>query len=274
MKSESLENRIGRLAELVPKFRKNSWRTSAELTTERRTNKELTNQWFWTANFALYRIEDKEAILYFGGRKNNPIFKNIDETAKQLISEQNYTPSQEDAASAIKSSLRIKLSDLNLLKHDDEFSYFEIDTANYESSLNAAQRGFAEAVYGKAKDFKANMKMLSNAGIAKTRIYVLNPEYVKQKTKKNEAIARACWLDYFYNFSYFNAYNRYLNDTYFALRGVLLISAEGGRRKVDDVTTALDKILENPEKTLQTMNNKPEYAKKVLALISKYYNPK
>ena len=94
MKSESLENRIGRLAELVPKFRKNSWRTSAELTTERRDNKELRNQWFWTANFALYKIEDNDAILYFGGRENNPIFMNIDEAAKQLISKQNYTPHQ------------------------------------------------------------------------------------------------------------------------------------------------------------------------------------
>lgn len=53
-----------------------------EITAERRTNRDLRNQWFWTADFPMYTVEDGEAVLYFAGRDNNLIFKNIDEATE------------------------------------------------------------------------------------------------------------------------------------------------------------------------------------------------
>jgi len=67
-----------------------SFMTSAELTTERRTNEALRNRWFYTANFSVYAVEEGKEILYFGGREANPILGNIDEACRQLISNKNY----------------------------------------------------------------------------------------------------------------------------------------------------------------------------------------
>ena len=67
----NLENIVGTLLQSVQQTESGTWRTSAEIMTERRTNTDLRRQWFWTANFALYRVEDGEAVLYFGGRESN-----------------------------------------------------------------------------------------------------------------------------------------------------------------------------------------------------------
>jgi len=201
-----------------------SFRTSAELTTERRTNQELRGRWLYTANFGMYAVEDGEAVLYFGGRKANPILSNIDEACNQLIKTSNYkvTSAEKSAvADSVKSghTLRIKLSELDLLKQDNEFSFFEIDTNNYDS-LNKSQRALAEAVYGSGQDFIENMEMLKRLPrrISKTRIYVLNEDYVKEHAKDG-AVARATWLDDFGGSSDFDAYMCGVDD-HNALRGV------------------------------------------------------
>ena len=77
--SQKIETKIGSLAELVPQFKPETCLTSAELANEKIGKNQLENQTFYTANFALYAVEDGNAILYFGGKKNNPIFNNIEE---------------------------------------------------------------------------------------------------------------------------------------------------------------------------------------------------
>ena len=67
------------------------------------------------------------------------------------------------------------------------------------------------------------MKMLEDAKIRETKIYVLNPDYVREHAEKG-AIARVSWL---YDFNYdsqFVACDRYIN-----LRG----RVRGVRKKTD-----------------------------------------
>ncbi len=197
----SLDTRTGALAELVPQFEEGSWLTSAELTKERITNKDLRSQWFYTANYGLYRVVDGKVRFAFGGREGNPIFKNVAEASRQLLSqEQNYVPQAEDIAAAVQQALvDVDMQDLQLQRYDDEFSYFWIDTKDYERTSDhvPAQRLVAEAVYGKGEDFNEAMHMLEEEGkIKKTRVYVLNPEYVLSKVGEGKApaVARACRL--------------------------------------------------------------------------------
>ncbi|MEK6969210.1 MAG: hypothetical protein AABW48_02165 [Nanoarchaeota archaeon] len=228
-KKQSLETITGTLYECVTQCVPETALTSAELTTERRDktterrdNADLRGRWLWTANFPLYQIEDGEAVLYFGGRKANPLFNNIREATNQLKANQNYRPTEKDITAVLESvksgdTLRVELSDLNLDKLNDEFSYFEINP-NKIARLNSVQRALAERVYDSGNDFVENMKMFAKAEI-NPRIYVLNPEYV-QKEARNGAVARACWLNNFGNNSGFVADERNVDDHDYALRGV------------------------------------------------------
>ncbi len=221
----SLENRFDALADVVPLFAKGSWRTSAELTKERVTNKDLRDQWFYTANYGLYRVVDGTVRFAFGGREGNPVFKNVVEASRQLLSpEQNYVPLVEDIAIAVQCAfVDVDMQDLRLRRYDDEFSYFEIDTKEYERTFNhvPAQRLVAEAVHGEGQDFNDAMRMFQEEGkFTKTKVYVLDPDYVLSKVGEGKApaVARACRLNNFNN-SIFGASVRLVSDRD-ALRGV------------------------------------------------------
>jgi len=182
------------------------------------------NRWFYTADSAVYAVERVdgmgEVFLYLGRGETNPIFNNIEEATERLIRSGDYIPSQEDvkAVKSAKTTLRVKLSDLILQGTDHVFRHFEIDTACY-GSLNEHQRRVAERVYGSGEDFVANMKMLNEAGITKTRIYVLNPGYVEKNVKQNGALVRASRLGPFVLDSWFYAFECYV-DLHLGLRGV------------------------------------------------------
>lgn len=183
---------------------------SAELMNERRTNEKL--RWgFWTADFPLYTVEKGEAVLYLGNRDNNLVFKNIDEAFIQLRTAGNYKPKPEDAEKVkkvikAKSTLRVVLSELELIVSSAEWGYFEIDTEKYDR-LNPAQILVTERVYGSGTDLVKNIKMLreedERAGRA-TRIYFLTHDYVKKHAEESP-IARVCLLNNFYGDSVFYA---------------------------------------------------------------------
>ena len=222
----TLETITASLANGYKQLKPDTFQTSAELTTERRTNTELRDRWLYTANFAMYIVENGEAVLYFGGREANPILKNIDEACAQLLAANTYRVKEEDRQAVIESveskhTLRIELSKLFLIKLNNETAYFEIDTSNY-NQLNTAQRAFAERVYGAGNDFVQNMDMLKKAGKTRVRVYVLNHDYVKEHVLGGEAVARACWLDNFGNYSDFSAFGWSVNYDR-GLRGVLKV---------------------------------------------------
>ncbi len=225
----TLETLVGPLAKIFPQLERDTILHSDQLMTERRTNPELRNQWFYTADSSLYTVEKEggidEAFLYLGREPTNPIFNNIGEATQQLVKTRNYIPSSEDVGAVVKaeSTLRVKLSGLGLQKSNDEVYYFEIQTDNYDK-LNPEQRRVAKRVYGQGNDFIENMEMLNKAAIRKTRVYVLNPEYVKNNVPQDGAIARASGLYGFVLGSRFFADGRDV-DFHLGLRGVRKILA-------------------------------------------------
>jgi hypothetical protein len=191
-------------------FFEGTWQSSAEVTKDRLTDAVLRKEWAYTNNHALNCVEDGNAILYFGS-KDSSIFRadTIDEAFRQLRDSSTgnyYRPGSEDVLKAKQTSLRLRISDLEL-KFDnksDVYGYFEIDTTDFTGEkLNDAQRQFAEAVYGSMKadesgdsDYSKAMKMFNNdgKGIKITRIYTLRKEAVLRDAKDG-AVARACGLD-------------------------------------------------------------------------------
>src|SRR3989338_3170329 len=245
--SQKIETKIGSLAELVPQFKPETCLTSAELANEIISSNQFEDQTFYTANFALYAVEDGNAILYFGGKKNNPIFNNAGEASKQLIQNGNYTPSKKEMESAKGNALRMNLEDLCLKRYDNESSYIEVYPNDYDC-LKITQRLFVESIYGKSKDFVANMKMFVKAGINNSRIYVLNPVYIKEKVQEDSGIARACWLNLFNPYSLFCADYQDVN-CYYALRGAIKVPQVTDAQKIItvDYNSAYQTLLTNPQ---------------------------
>ncbi len=208
----------GNLGECLSQLQPGTIRHVDELVTERRTNEELRNLWFYTADGELYFMDNDKPKLAMTREADNLVLRHIDDAFPQLTSGGNYHPALAEATSAIKASTTevFDLTALNLKKHDDEFSFIEVPTTNYDS-LNHEQRRLAERVYGKGNDFVLNMAMLKQSGINTIKVYVLNPEYVKEHAKSSP-IGRASWLINFDSVSNFYAFVRGI-DYDFCVRG-------------------------------------------------------
>ena len=278
----TLEVKRGPLADIFPLFDASTIQHAHEIMNARRTDHSLRNQWLWTADFPMYRAENGEAVLYFAPRENNLIFRNVQDATSQLLSTQNYVPTREGidevvAAANSDRALRVKLSDLRLQGNDNEWRYFEINTSN-PSSLNPTERAFAERVYGQCEEFTENMRMLQEDGKTSTRIYVLNPDYVKSKVKGDSAIARASRLGRFDYDSVFYAEVGLVGGRYDGLRGVLKKSAEGAApRKIEespviDYASVFEQAGLNPSEAVRHLN--PKTASGLLNVLNLYYTPK
>jgi hypothetical protein len=200
MTDDGLVNLVGNWPDTFPKLDPATIQHASEIMNDRRTIRDgnqkwrLRRKWFWTADSALYRVEDDEVVLYFGNRDTNLIFSNFEDAKSQFSTSGNYFPSPEDISRVVDSvedgnTLRIKLSDLELEENGNIWNSFSFSTSEYES-LNETQRAFAEMIYGRGDDFVQNMKMLNDEGISTTTVSVLNPNYVKQFVKQDGAIVR------------------------------------------------------------------------------------
>lgn len=256
MALENLVTKIGSLASTYPLFKPNTVQCADEICRDRLPDTEearkLRNTSFYVANSALYTIEGDDEIFYFSegktARRLNPLFRaNVDESCKQLINNQDYIPPKkhiEDIVNSVKTgeTKRFVLSRLGLQRFDDEWSYFEINTANYEKQLNKnkEQKQFAEMAFGSMEkkkdkktkevysDFGRYINLLKKEGKTKIRMYVLNPDYVKKNVKQGSVIVRACWLNLFDDYSNFGADGRGVVIN-LGLRGVLK-GAEGAQK--------------------------------------------
>ncbi|MBU0627585.1 MAG: hypothetical protein KKC75_00205 [Nanoarchaeota archaeon] len=235
----------------IARFVKDTWQSSAEVTKDRITDKPLRNEWTYTDNHALNDIEEGDAFLYFGS-KNSSIFRadTIIEAFSQLRDSSKgnyYRPCSEDVAKAKQTSLRLRISDLELEfdNESDNYGYIEVDTTDLTgSNLNESQRKFAEAVYGSMEqdaegksDYSRAMDMLNDNGngIETVRIYTLKKETVLRDAKES-AVARACRLSNFDGNSFFIANVHGVNNRN-ALRGVLKVG-EADEQKADPLTEA------------------------------------
>ncbi len=275
-----LENIAGRLIDTYSQFQPETIQHSYEIQNDRRLSKCSKNNWFWTADFPMYKAEGKEPVLYMADRSDNLIFQNIEEAIKQIRASNNYKPTEQGIKAVLLAvekgnAEKFALSDLKLKKHDDEFSYFEINTAKPEK-LNDAQVRFAKRVHGRTdSDFSANMKMLKDAGIDTTRIYFLNPKYVLEQLKddKDKAIARASWLINFGSNSDFIAVVRLVDIVNGCLRGVRKV-AEGDIAKnlvpqeKQIILHTLDQILIASKKYVPEIARK-QYEEEIRAIYKK-----
>lgn len=156
---------------------------------------DLRQKWFYTADSALYMIEEGEPVLYFGGRDTNLVFKNIEESTRIMMTNREYIPNKEDIQMVVNSvqtgkTLKVKLSDLEI-KGDNQFTQdFEVTAADY-SRLTGIKRELVERIYGPENDF---MEMLAGSGRTKAVVSVQNPEYVKQIVPEGAAVAGTCIL--------------------------------------------------------------------------------
>ena len=231
----SLETITGNLRDGYNQLQPGTMLHVDQLMNERRTNEELRTQWFYTADGEVYLLDGarKTPTLAMTREAHNPVLLNIYAAFEELTQKQNYRPTQADVQQALAApdTLLVALPNLRLSKNDAEFSYLTLGTtpAKY-NKLNDEERKLAERVYGQGNDFSENMKMLKDAGIGETRIWVLNPDYVQKHAEKG-AIARASWLDDFNYVSRFLAGGRDFDD-HDRVRGVRRgVVAEGGAQK-------------------------------------------
>ena len=199
--------------------------SASELMKERRTHpdqnirKELRDNYFYTSDGILYFVENNTPKIAITAESHNLVLKHIDEAFVQLTQNGNYIPDTAESAAAIhaQDSLVLNLNQMRLRKYDEEFSNLTVSTVNY-GKLNPVEHRIVERVFGPGKDLIENMKMLKDAGISETYIWVLNPDYVR-KHAETDAIGRASWLDRFGSNSIFNAGDRYIYDRS-SVRGV------------------------------------------------------
>jgi len=226
MALEELADMKGKLAEMVPNCKPGSWRESAEIIQEKRQFPLMQNTDYWTANFGVYCVEDREPILYFGGRIANPIFSNVAEAAAQILKRKYYVLSPREFSAVLESAksghtLRVRLSDLGLGRIDSEHSLFMVRPHKY-MELNPVQRALAEAGFGKGEDFLGFMKEFEDWFNPEIPVCVLNPGYVSKIAVNCTAIALPCAMHGFDNDCslIIDVKPTEVNDTYFYLRAI------------------------------------------------------
>ncbi len=206
---------------------------SDSLTTERRTDHGLRNQWFYTADGELYTVQKKGHLWVITREPQNLVLQNIDEAYRQLTGEGNYFPNAEAAQSSLEheDSVVVDMKGLKLVKDNDQYGHFVVEPKAV-NKLNSEQRRAAQRIYGPDEEnFGLNMEMFAEA--EKTPyVFVLLPDYVQSTLRSNdkEFLGRASWLDNFGSNSDFGADGRSVYSHY-ALRGVRKVVAKGDAPK-------------------------------------------
>lgn len=223
MNIDGIINEHGPLNKALAKLTKGSVRFAKQLMDECRLNPDFyynaediedpedfdyssIEKKFWTADFAMYTIEDYEGILYLS--RVNPIFENIKDATRQLRETGIFIPRREDIKRVKKSkdTLRIKIDELGLERDSTESCYFTIKTREYKR-LWPYQTMLVERICGQKNDFKNNMRTLSDNGVGTIKFRVLDPRYIEEhiSSDSGSAIARLCSLFMFRYFFEFDA---------------------------------------------------------------------
>ena len=192
-----------------------TFQDSSGLTTETRSNPDLINRGFHTANITIYRSLDEGTLQYgIGGKEAfrgiaaqevGTDNEHIDEFCAQLRREGNYrfTPKQRrmidgELASDMLFFNPAELGDALILETMVS-SYIEVSTQKLAEGRDAFMQEYGELitaifdkVYGKdiyGKEGVGDL-LFENKEIESARIYFLNPKYAKQNAG-DDVIARA-----------------------------------------------------------------------------------
>jgi len=229
----TLENVTGNLL-AYKKLEPGTFQHVDQLTTERRTNQELRNQWFYTADGGLYTVQKRKPLWVITREPQNLVLENIDEAYRQLKGQGNYFPNTEAAQFSLEhpDSVVVNLKGLKLVKHYDQLGHFVVNPKAV-NKLNYEQRKAAQRIYGPDEEnFGLNMEMFAEA--RKTlSVFVLMPDYAQSTLRKNDKkfVGRASWLNDFYVFSNFGADGREVNS-HITLRGVRRAITVGAKNEV------------------------------------------
>jgi hypothetical protein len=262
-----------------------TWQSAAQLTKEMIKNVQLRNFWHWTSDSSLAHLAGNDVEYILGELDTNLIARNVAEATRQLKDNQNYFPSKPevDFVLASKNTLRVKASELgdSLQRLDGEWSYIEVSTeklaegrAAFRKEYGATITAIFDTARGKSMYGEKGLGTeLQKAGKNATRVYFLNPDYVRThlKDKKGGAIARACSLNILDYHSNFNASDRNVGYQNSCVRGVPINAAEGGALQApadDNYTAAYKTLITTPEKLT------PEIVAGLRKLIEDYRPPK
>ena len=259
-----LENIVGNLLDSYRGLEVGTMLHSDALQAARLRNDYLRSLSFSTADGNIYHMKDGVPHLAMTRDRYNPILRHIYSAFTELATT-GFHPSAEDVTSALasESTVDIDLTKLRL-QRDGTTRCLAIPTQSY-SSLNAEERILAERVHGSGDAFVAVMKMLADARIRETRVYVLNPDYVREHAKE-AAIGRASWLNSFNHDSYFsaNAVNIRVNSRIRGVRhrwGVSEPIAPVGRvAQGVDYLALYQIILADPEQAREALDDKSALA--------------
>ncbi|MBI2151212.1 hypothetical protein HYU21_00615 [Candidatus Woesearchaeota archaeon] len=265
-----------------------------ELMAEQVQNPALRNQHYYVADFAVYTLEGtgKKKIptlwlaRHTAQEPNNFVLNHLDDTInssfEQLTQTHNYRPSLQEAQKVMQASstLKIDLTQLRLKKHNDEFSYVEISTTNY-NQLNPEQRKLAERFYGQRNVFDTAMATLKGADINTTKVFVLNPAYVQREAAA--PIGRAAWRNNFLNSanSYASVYNICNCNGLLGVRRRLPAATGGAPQNSgvpsvpsdpQEIKRIYQILLANPTAAVNALDDKT--AAQILTLVSTYMSNK
>lgn len=235
MSNQKIETIINTLAGGYKQLVKGTLQEAAEVQTQRRTDSDLRKQFIYTANLPLFRIRDGQLEYGLSGR---PTFdgiagEDIDTFTGQILQNGVYRlsgPQVKGLDNFTGDIVWVKTTDLGLVKKNEEWSYFPIDTSDFTaSSLNDARRPLVVKVQGsltaksdpqqELSDYGENMRMLQIAGINQTKQWWPTPSYIREFIKSEGVVGQASRLCRFGDNSNFITYDRNVND-HGALRGV------------------------------------------------------
>lgn len=168
-----------------------------QLTKERQTNNQLRSQWFYTADGCVYSVDNGMPTLHLTREATNPVLKHLEDAINSSYDQlttygfYNVLPTDFKAVTSAVDTVTIDLAKLTFQKYNDEIGYVAISTTKYDQ-LNSEDRKLAQRVYGSGNDFIENMNLLYTIGIAETKIYLLNPMYVKEHVKELPIAMASC----------------------------------------------------------------------------------
>ena len=160
-------------------------RTSAWLTTERRTMPSLRKITFSIADGLLYRMDGDMTFLAVTTEEQNPLF-NHPERAREKIKSGLYFPDPEQAKESFyhPTTLLVNLDELEQGYTSDTNANFEINSS-YPCSRLPANRNLAQRLIGPDEEnFELNFEDLNQRDTCPT-VSLLRTDYVREVLRKN-----------------------------------------------------------------------------------------
>jgi hypothetical protein len=191
----------GTFEQCIEQLRPYTILTSAELIAKRREHPDLRLRESWTANFAMYTIEDGLPCLYFGGRQVNPLLAEGSDLTRMSL-DGDFVPSPHQVAAIKESAARGETFKTSLaeLRH---FKPYALDyvlelTPETLAACTDAEKALLYRIYGEGFDIDQLRDMTSQQGsdhpLDHTDIYIYSPNYIRRRLSNIDVIIKSCMI--------------------------------------------------------------------------------